>query len=101
LAALFTELSVELIDELRVDADRATFSQQVLRRLLGWRYERPPSCGLSPTDQERLPGDSTDMVDAHCVATAVERGGGLFLTGDAADMTRLAASYSHVTVAAL
>jgi len=45
--------------------------------------------------------DSKDMVDAHCVATAVERGGGVILTGDATDMTRLAASYSHVTVAAL
>jgi predicted nucleic acid-binding protein len=45
--------------------------------------------------------DSTDMADAHCVATAVERGGGVILTGDPTDMIRLAASYSHVTVAGL
>lgn len=44
---------------------------------------------------------SVDMVDAHCVAAAVERGGGLVLTGDAADLTRLSAPYSNVTVAEL
>jgi len=41
--------------------------------------------------------DSSDMVDAH-VAAAVEGGGGLVLTGDGDDLTRLAASYPNVHV---
>lgn len=45
--------------------------------------------------------DSSLMVDAHCVATAVEHGGGVVLTGDPDDMARLAAPYSNVIVAAL
>jgi len=45
--------------------------------------------------------DSTDMVDAHCVATTVAQGGGVILTGDPTGMTRLAAAYSHVTIASL
>lgn len=42
--------------------------------------------------------DSTDMVDAHCIAAAVEFGGGVILTIDTDDMIRLAASYSNVIV---
>jgi len=38
------------------------------------------------------------MVDAHVVAAAVEGGGGLVLTGDCDDLTRLAASYPNVHV---
>ena len=38
-------------------------------------------------------------VDAHVVAAAAEAGGGVVLTGDADDLTRLAASYPNVHVA--
>jgi predicted nucleic acid-binding protein len=38
------------------------------------------------------------IVDAHAVAAAVEAGGGLVLTGDPADLRRLAAPYRHVDV---
>jgi len=41
---------------------------------------------------------SEDIVDAHCVATVVEQGRGVVLTGDPTDMTRLAAPYPTVTV---
>lgn len=41
---------------------------------------------------------SDDMVDAHCVATAVESGRGVILTGDVPDMTRLAAPYPTITI---
>ncbi|MEA2001318.1 MAG: type II toxin-antitoxin system VapC family toxin [Actinomycetota bacterium] len=41
---------------------------------------------------------SEHMVDAHVVATAVESGGGVCLTGDPEDLTALSASYPHVTV---
>ena len=44
---------------------------------------------------------SSDMADAHVVASAVEVGGGVVLTGDADDLTRLAASYPNVHVAPL
>ncbi len=43
--------------------------------------------------------DSSDIVDAHIVATVVEAGGGVALTGDLDDLTRLAASYPNVLVA--
>ena len=39
-----------------------------------------------------------DIVDAHVVAAAVEAGGGVCLTGDAADLEALAAPYANVTV---
>lgn len=39
-----------------------------------------------------------DIVDAHCVATVVEQGRGVVLTGDPDDLTRLAAPYPTVTV---
>jgi len=42
---------------------------------------------------------SGNMADAHVVAAAVEAGGGVVLTGDADDLTRLAASYPNVHVA--
>jgi predicted nucleic acid-binding protein len=42
--------------------------------------------------------DSTLIVDAHVVATAVETGGGVVLTGDEPDLTRLAAAFPHVLV---
>lgn len=41
---------------------------------------------------------SEDLVDAHAVAAAVEAGGGVVLTGDPADLERLAAAHPHVTV---
>lgn len=41
---------------------------------------------------------SAHIVDAHVVAVAVERGGGLVLTSDAADLERLAAPYRSVRV---
>ncbi len=42
---------------------------------------------------------SSDMADAHVVAAAVEAGGGVILTGDPDDLTRLAASYPNLHVA--
>lgn len=44
---------------------------------------------------------SEDLADAHVVAVAVEAGGGVVVTTDEADLTRLAAPYPHVHVAAL
>lgn len=41
---------------------------------------------------------SEDIADAHCVATAVEAGGGVVVTGDAHELTRLAASFPYVVV---
>lgn len=41
------------------------------------------------------------MVDAHVVATAVERGGGVVLTGDPGDLGRLADPYASVVVVGL
>jgi predicted nucleic acid-binding protein len=41
---------------------------------------------------------SEDIADAHVVATAVEVGGGVVLTGDPDDLTRLAGSYRTVVV---
>ncbi len=43
--------------------------------------------------------DSGVLVDAHCVAAAVETGGGVVITGDPRDLERLAAPYPHVHVA--
>lgn len=45
--------------------------------------------------------DSSDMVDAHCVASAVAAGGGVVLTGDRGDLERLAAGYSNVVAVSL
>lgn len=44
---------------------------------------------------------SEHLADAHVVAVAVELGGGLALTADAGDLTKLAASYRNVTVIGL
>jgi predicted nucleic acid-binding protein len=41
------------------------------------------------------------LVDAHVVAAAVEAGGGVVLTGDAADLERLAAPYRNVQVVSI
>jgi predicted nucleic acid-binding protein len=41
---------------------------------------------------------SEDLADAHCVATAVDAGGGIIITGDPRDMNRLASSYRNVQV---
>lgn len=38
------------------------------------------------------------IVDAHVVAVAVEAGGGVVVTGDEHDLTRLSAPYHHVAV---
>jgi predicted nucleic acid-binding protein len=43
--------------------------------------------------------DSGDLADAHAVATAVEAGGGVILTGDQDDLDRLAAAYPNVHIA--
>jgi predicted nucleic acid-binding protein len=45
--------------------------------------------------------DSSFLADAHAVAAAVERGGGVVLTGDPADLERLSAAYPNVTVVGL
>ncbi len=45
--------------------------------------------------------DSGTLVDAHCVAAAVEAGGGVVVTGDCHDLERLAAPYPHVHIAPL
>ncbi len=42
--------------------------------------------------------NSRDLADAHCVAVAVQAGGGVVLTGDDADLQRLSAGYSNVVV---
>lgn len=44
---------------------------------------------------------SADMVDAHCVAVAVEHGGGVVITSDVADLERLAAPYANVHIASV
>jgi len=41
------------------------------------------------------------LADAHAVAIAVEAGGGAILTGDPEDLSRLAAPYGNVVIAAL
>ena len=41
---------------------------------------------------------SNDLADAHCVAVAVQAGGGVVLTGDDTDLRRLSAGYSNVVV---
>jgi predicted nucleic acid-binding protein len=42
---------------------------------------------------------SGDLADAHAVATAVEAGGGVIVTGDRDDLERLAAAYPNVHIA--
>jgi predicted nucleic acid-binding protein len=42
--------------------------------------------------------DSTQLADAHVVAAAVEAGGGVILTGDEGDLTRLSAPYPNIHV---
>lgn len=44
---------------------------------------------------------SSDLADAHVVASAVEAGGGVILTGDHDDLERLAAAYPNIHVAAI
>lgn len=44
---------------------------------------------------------SSDIADAHVVAAAVERGGGVIVTGDESDLERLAAAYPNVHVTAI
>lgn len=41
---------------------------------------------------------SEDIADAHVVAAAVEGGGGVILTSDSSDLTRLAAPYRAITI---
>ena len=72
---------------------------------------RETAISVRTTDREfaRLVGSvlataragSTDLADAHVVAAAVESGGGMVLTGDGPDLTRLAAGYSNVHVEVL
>ena len=42
--------------------------------------------------------DSSDIADAHAVASAVEVGGGVILTGDEEDLDRLSAPYPNIRV---
>ncbi len=42
--------------------------------------------------------DSDLLVDAHCVAAAIEAGGGVVMTGDRRDLDLLATPYPHVHV---
>jgi hypothetical protein len=44
---------------------------------------------------------SSSLVDAHVVASAMERGGGVCLTADVADLERLAAGVPGVSVVAI
>ncbi len=44
---------------------------------------------------------SEHIVDAHVVAAAVERGGGVILTGDVDDLSRLAAPYRDILVSSI
>ncbi|MGW6276855.1 type II toxin-antitoxin system VapC family toxin [Kribbella sp. NPDC055071] len=44
---------------------------------------------------------STMIVDAHVVAVAIEAGGGVIITGDRDDLTRLSAPYRHLVVEAV
>jgi len=41
---------------------------------------------------------SEDLADAHVVAAAVERGGGVIVTGDGRDLARLSSGYLSVVV---
>ena len=45
--------------------------------------------------------ESSDLADAHVVAAAVESGGGLVMTGDERDLTRLGAVYANVHIVAV
>lgn len=44
---------------------------------------------------------SEDLADAHVIATAVESGGGVTLTGDVDDLERLAGAYRTIVVESL
>lgn len=44
---------------------------------------------------------SERLADAHVVATAVEQGGGVILTGDVADLRRLSATFASIHVQAV
>ncbi len=45
--------------------------------------------------------DSTLMADAHCVAVAVEAGGGVIVTVDDKDLARLASGYPNIQVVSI
>lgn len=73
------------------------------------RNERAIGCRDTDRSLARLVGGvlaaagrgSQDIVDAHVVATAVEAGRAIVLTGDERDMRRLAAPYPSVGVVPL
>lgn len=44
---------------------------------------------------------SEQLADAHVVAAAVEVGGGVVVTGDPADMSRLSSAYRNIVIEAL
>lgn len=91
--------------ELYRGSSRTQALDGLLTRMLGI------SLRLRDTDQRfaRLVGSllheagagSALLADAHAVAVAVEDGGGTVVTGDPADLTRLAAAYGNVVVAPL
>ena len=60
-----------------------------------------PSRDTGITVRDTARADSADMVDAHVVASAVESGGGVILTGDNDDLERLASSYPNVHISAI
>jgi predicted nucleic acid-binding protein len=70
--------------------------------------EEPNGVGLRDTDRHfaRLVGGvlaeaqagSEHLADAHAVAAAVEVGGGVVLTGDPDDLSRLAAPYRTIVI---
>lgn len=72
---------------------------------------RETGIGIQVTDRSfaRLVGGaltaadsgSAGIADAHCVAAAVQAGGGVVLTGDRADLERLSAAYPNVHVAVI
>lgn len=91
LAELYRPGRLALVDAClarRVDAPTCRDSDRPLARLVGGVLA---AAGAG----------SEDLADAHVVATAVEGGRSIALTGDPSDIRRLAAPYSNVTVVPL
>ncbi len=91
LAELYRPGRLALVDAClarRVDAPACRDTDRSLARLVGGVLAAASS-------------GSEDLADAHVVATAVEGGRSIVLTGDPDDIERLAAPYASVTVAPL
>ena len=73
------------------------------------RREEAPICRDTDRSLARVVGGvlaaagagSEDLADAHVVATAIEGGRSVVVTGDVSDMSRLAAPFPSVTIVAL